>query len=159
MKKKVLSLTLAIVFCLSLMLAASAVSVSEEPVRNLNVVSTDSYPLMPISGAARAFAGGTISGGYGEISCTLGRYLSEGSMQATVTSNTASGTITCFVEFPNGAIQYLGTVPASGGSTPKEPMYTLESGVYTFIFEATSAATFHVSGCIFDWYLLGLMDL
>lgn len=159
MKKKVLSLTLAIVFCLSLMLSASAVSVSEEPVRNLNVVSTDSYPLMPISGTPRAFCGGYISGGYGEFSCNLGKHITSGSVQATVTTNTASGTVSCYVRLLSGDIQYIGTVPASGGSTPKESVYTLNPGTYTFMFEATTAASIYVTAYIFDWYLLGLMDL
>lgn len=150
MKKRLLSLVLAIVFCVSLVIPAASVSAVEVSTPELEVTSVPSDTVRPMYNAVRAGGSGPISGGYGTISCTLGKYITNAGVQAAVSSSSASGNVTCMVQIPNGTIQYLGTVPASGGSTPIVPMYTLVPGTYTFIFQPTTTASLYVSGYIYE---------
>ncbi len=148
MKKRIFSLVLAIAFCVCLMLPASAVSVTEANVPDLEVTAQAVNPLSVNVGPARAGCAGYISGGYGQLTCTLGRSISGGYVQAAVSYGNSSGIVDCFVKLPNGAIQSLGAVSATGGSTPQVPIYSLPAGDYTFMFQCTTTAQLYVSATI-----------
>lgn len=145
-----MSLVLAIAFCFCMVIPASAMSIADVGTSELDVTTQAYNPPASPNSAARAACAGYIPGGGGQLPCTLGRYISSGYVQAAVSSNNSSGTVSCWVELPNGATQYLGTVPAAGGSTPMVPMYTLVSGTYYFIFQSTTTSQLNVSGYIYD---------
>ena len=123
MKKRLLSLVLAIVFCVSLVIPAASVGAVEVSTPELEVTSVPSDTVRPMYSSVPASGGGYISGGYGTVSCTLGKYVTYAGVQAAVSPSTASGNVACMVQIPNGTIQYIGTVSASGGSTPIVHVY------------------------------------
>lgn len=97
-----------------------------------------------------AFNAGDISGGYGTVKVSLVGNITNGGIQAAVSSNGNSGNILCSVTFPNGATQSLGTMYAGGGQTQTVPFYNIPSGTYTFTFYPSSTATFKVMGYIYE---------
>ena len=60
---------------------------------------------------------GTMSDGYGEFTCTLTTKLSHGYAEAYVQTSDHYGTVDIYIRRPNGAIDYVGCVSATGGST------------------------------------------
>ncbi len=144
--KKLFALVFSLVLCVSMYAVPVSAATATPEESNRQVITVDVVSPMSVP----ASTAGYISGGYGTRSCTLTRHLTSGSIQAAVSSSTASGTVECWVIIPNGTYQYLGTVPASGGSTQKVPFYTLATGTYTFAFEATTDAQLYVSGYIYD---------
>lgn len=152
MKKRFMCLLMVFMLCLCTAFSASAESLADDKQPGNVVTMSVSIPgtVKPMINGCPAGTGGYISGGYGEQPCTLAKYISSGWIQATVSPSTAVGTVSCSVRLPNGAYQYLGSVPASGGSTPMIPMYTLKTGTYVFIFEPTTTARLYVSGSIFE---------
>ena len=94
---------------------------------------------------------GSISNGYGELEC----YMTSGCYWPTIQASTGynngvTGTVQCFVEFPNGTIHQLGFIPASNGSTPRVDFYYCPYGYYKFIFEANVSDELDVAGFIYD---------
>lgn len=61
-----------------------------------------------------------------------------------------SGTVECFVVFPNGNRYNLGTIAASGAHTNLRTFTYCPSGTYTFNFVATTAKTVYVYARIYD---------
>lgn len=150
MKKSIISLCLSLV----LFLFSAAFPVYAQEVTEANrlgdfVTMSEPGVAVPMYDGIQAGTSGYISNYYGTLTCTLGRYVSSGYIQAIVSPSTASGNVDCFVKLPNGFTKGLGSVPASGGSTQKVPMYTLQSGTYTFIFQSTTNATLSVAGYIY----------
>lgn len=85
----------------------------------------------------------------GVCSCVLGRNNVDVGICATIDSNSASGNVDCFVRTPSGAMYTLGTVNASGGSTPIRSFPAASSGTYTFYFESSTSATLNGCGLIY----------
>ncbi len=117
------------------------------------VVSTESngggtvspmYSSIPGAGAAN------ISGGYGEVKVRIGKSISTAYFQAAVSPNKNSGSIDVAVEYPNGSIISLGSMPASGGTTTLALSYYIPSGTYTFLFYPSNLATYNVQGYIYE---------
>ncbi len=149
MKKRfALLMAIFMVMCVATMVPVSAASATPEDESNRQIMTVD--VAVPMYNSVPASAGGYISGGYGEKSCTLTRHVYDGGIEAAISPNNASGTVSCGVILPNDTYQYLGSVPASGGSTGIIPFYTLASGTYTFVFEPTTTAQLYVSGYIHD---------
>ncbi len=97
------------------------------------------------------FSGGTISGGYGEVTVHLGKNLSYGGFKAAIAFSSTSGTTSCTVKFPDGSFYYLGVLSLStGDTTPIAPAYYLDSGDYTFIFDASTRDSFKVACSIYQ---------
>lgn len=85
----------------------------------------------------------------GSCSCVVGRNNADLGICATIESSNARGTVYCSVRLPNGSTQGLGTVSASGGSTPIRSFPAASSGTYTFYFESTTPITLDASGLIY----------
>lgn len=151
-KNRIISVLLALTLCI--MCATSAFADSSTPVTedtSKQVVSVSVDPSTArASGDIIGACAGDISGGSGTISCTLGKSNWNASIMAGVSSSSTSGTIECYVKLPSGATQYLGAVPASGGTTAAIPFSHLNSGTYTFYFECSTSARVNVYGYIFD---------
>lgn len=137
MKKRFLGiLSLILALCLCTAVSASAQAPGKGDVARPQTVYTG--------------ANGTIENSYGELQCTLTKRLSHGYAEAYVQANNNSGTVDCFIRRPNGAVDYVGVIPASGGSTGSTSLSVMESGVYTFIFYASTAASLSVYTVIRD---------
>lgn len=152
MKKRFMCLLMVFMLCLCTAFSASAESLADDKQPGNVVTMSVSVPgtVKPMYSSIPANASGYISGSYSTLPCILGKYVSSGYMQVTVTPNGASGVVSCSVILPNGAYKYLGTVPASGGSTPMVPMYTLKAGTYTFTFQSSITEQIYVSCSIFE---------
>ena len=148
--KRTISFLSAVILAICMAFPVSAASaVSNEP----GVASTENAggsTVSPMYSSIPGFNAGYISGGYGVVQVTIGKYISTGYLQAAVSSNKNSGSIIVSVKFPNGSIIGLGTMPASGGTTMLKLVYGLAAGTYTFIFEPTNLATFNVQGYIYQ---------
>ncbi len=153
MTKKIISMILALAFCFCMIIPVSAESFTPTETNTTQrievTVSIAADEPMPIY-SMPASVGGYISNYFGQKTTTLTRNITNGAIAAGVSTSSASGNVFCSVKLPNGAIQVLGSVPASGGSTPKISFATLAKGDYTFIFEASTGAQLYVSGYIYD---------
>ena len=142
--KRTISFLSAVILAICMAFPVSAASaVSNEP----GVASTENAggsTVSPMYSSIPGFNAGYISGGYGVVQVTIGKYISTGYLQAAVSSNKNSGRIIVSVKFPNGSM------PASGGTTMLKLVYGLAAGTYTFIFEPTNLATFNVQGYIYQ---------
>lgn len=117
------------------------------------VVSTESNggsTVSPMYSHTPGFNAGYISGGYGTLRVTIGKSISTAYFQAAVSSNNNSGNIEVFIEYPNGSIIGLGSMPASGGATILKTAYYIPSGTYTFLFYPSDLATYNVQSYIYE---------
>ena len=107
-------------------------------------------PVEPVVGSCIASGAGTCSNGY----CEFNVYLASGNwdayIMAGVSSSSASGIVHCYVMLPNGNIQSLGSVSASGGATSYVYSLHLSAGTYKFIFDASTSSNLEVYGRIYD---------
>lgn len=148
--KRTISYFTAVILAVFMVVPAYAATTAPEEV---NVVATETNSVDTISprySSTPGFNAGYISGGYGELKVSIGKYVSTGYLQAAVSPNKNSGSINVAVKFPSGTIVGLGSMPASGGSTMLKTAHGLVAGTYTFIFEPTSLATFNVMGYIYE---------
>ncbi len=151
---KKLSALLAVTLGIVGILGFSAVPALASPSQlreDLGTPVIDSPTVMDSDPYLLAGTAGNISNGYGELEC----YMSSGcywpSIQAsTGYNNGVSGTVECFVIFPNGSVQGLGTIPASNGATPRVDFYYCPYGTYTFVFESSIPNQLDVAGFIYD---------
>lgn len=103
-----------------------------------------------IIGGLLTSCGGDMSGGYGELTCYLASGNSNADICAGVSASTNSGSVSCYVIFPSGASQYLGTISATGGNTGYYEFGYLSPGTYKFEFYSSTDATLYVYGRIYD---------
>ncbi len=151
MKRSCMCLSLVLfMFLYSMVLPVSAKEAVESHRTGDLVTTSAPGTVEPMYTGVKAGAAGYIPAYYGELSCTLGSYISSGYIQATISPSNATGNVFCSVILPNGACKALGSVPAAGGSTQKVPFYTLKTGTYTFVYESTTSATLYASGSIFQ---------
>ena len=147
-KRSLLSILMSVILTLTMVSPAYAASaVSEEPIV---ISANDTGMVSPMYSNTPGFNAGYISGGYGQLTVTLGKHVSTGYFQAAVSNNKNSGTILVSVRYPNGSYVSLGFMSASGGNTTLKTAYGLSAGTYTFIFEPTSSATFNVQAYIYE---------
>ena len=94
---------------------------------------------------------GEITNGSGELQCVMpfGNYLTR-IQAATGYNNGITGSVECFVKFPNGTIQELGVIPASNGATLEVEFLFCPYGTYKFIYLANVSDTLDVAGFIYD---------
>lgn len=117
------------------------------------VVSTESNggsTVSPMYSSIPGFNSADISGGYGEVKVSIGKSISTAYFKGAVSSNKNSGSIDVFVEYPNGSIINIGSMPASGGTTTLTVAHYIPSGTYTFIFYPSNLATYDVQGYIYE---------
>ena len=97
-------------------------------------------------------AGGqaTIHGGSGSVYVVLdsGNWWTD--IMCGTASTGASGSVSCYVTFPDGVTTYLGTIDASGDHTSYKEFTHCPSGVYKFAFESTTSDTYDVYARMYD---------
>ena len=157
MKKIKALVIMCLVFSLTFSMTAFA---KEQPAEELAVaenvggVGTNSSGedvAVPAFNAIVAVKSGTISGGYGEVDVTLSKKVSYGGIKAAVATGNSSDLVVCAVQFPSGNIHNLGTIPIRAGSaTVITPAYSLSTGTYKFIFEASTTSSFVATGYIYE---------
>ena len=86
----------------------------------------------------------------GSLTCNLGAGNSNADICAGVSPTNYSGTVSCYVTFPNGSTHYLGSVSASGGNTGYYEFSYCSAGTYTFDFYSSIPNTLYVYGRIYD---------
>lgn len=141
--RKVVSLIISITMLISLTPQAQALA-KQYPTPNPVRYSTDPEDII-------AFCSGSISNGSGYLNCLL----TSGNFYATIQASTANngsvtGSVECSVEFPDGSLHYLGTIPASNGSTIPLNVHICPYGNYRFIYETNFTDEIDVQGFIFD---------
>lgn len=113
--------------------------------------SPDTPILRGNTGDLIAFSAGSISNGAGELECDLvyGNYWVD-FQASTGYNNGATGTVDCYIEYPDGSTSSLGLISASNGHTAKREFYFAPFGTYKFIFLASTPDELDVSGFIYD---------
>ena len=102
-------------------------------------------------GELLTFTAGSISGGSGDLSCSLsmGNYWAV--VQAASGPNDGNlGTIDCYLQYPSGSSVLIGTIPASNGQSTELLQYFLPFGEYKFIYYADVDDALEVQGFIYD---------
>lgn len=166
--KRFVSMLLVIAICCACSMAVFAEEPEEVPegagvvTVTVNVPASNEIPPLPdgtLSSPARIYdrllSSAFCSFSYdGQASCVLGRNNISVGICASISSSSASGTVTCFVRTPNNTMHNLGTVSAAGGSTAISSFPTAPSGTYTFYFESTTSATLNGSGLIYQYWCI-----
>lgn len=113
-------------------------------------------PVTPID-TENISVGSLIASGVGECDNGSGSfevYLDSGDFWTDVMMGTAStgvnGAVTCYVQLPNGSTQALGTINASGDSTPTTEIFYCPAGTYTFFYSATTSAHIELYARMYD---------
>ncbi len=149
--RRLFSMLVAVMMVVGASVSAMAAEVTPEVLAPQEVSMSAEDEPMPIFNRAIAANSGNISGGYGEIKVNLGKNVSYGGLEAAVSSNNNSGTISVSVRSPSGGYTTIGGMAASGGSTGITPVHGLGSGTYTFIFVCSNTtATFNLQCYIFE---------
>lgn len=147
--KRILSVALMAILCLTSSLAASAAEETMPTNENISVVSETAVEPR-VLGTCIA-SDGVICGGYDcEFTVTLDRSYNDIYVRAGATGN-SNNAVTCFVTFPDGRTYRLGFVVADG-STTSYLFYdgTAPAGNYTFSFEGTDPGTTGFLGFIYS---------
>ena len=97
-----------------------------------------------------ATAAGSISNGGGSLFCNLGTGNFYSTIQVRSGNNLVTGSINCFVKFPDGTIYNLGSMLASNGATIPANFFIAPYGQYEFIFSTSLTDELEVQAFIFD---------
>lgn len=137
LKKKILATIVSITTAIAMFATPVCAANTDAPVEQENTARQSVGDLI---------AGGqaTIHGGSGIVEV----YLSSGNWWTDIMCGTAStgasGSVSCYVTFPNGNTTYLGTIDASGDHTSYKEFTHCPSGTYTFTFEGNTNDTYDV---------------
>ncbi len=155
LKKLALKKISAVILSVALVLSLFSISAfAEEPALVSTPQVATSASETPVTrqsvGNILTSCGGSISGGYGELTCYLGSGNWWADINAGVSSSNSSGAVSCYVDTPDGNSYYLGSLDASGGSTNYMEFTYCDPGTYTFRFEAGTYDEIYVYGRIYD---------
>lgn len=117
-----------------------------------------SSPFLPCEEIlARRSAGDLLAGGQRTIyngSGIVEVYLDSSNWWTDIMCGTAasgaSGSVSCYVTFPNGGTTYLGTIRASADHTDYKQFTHCPAGFYKFTFESSSTDTFDAYARMYD---------
>ena len=144
--KRLLALLIACAVCIFGTSFVYAEEVTDVPEESIGAIEGGIMPLSNYNNIL-TLASTTFSWD-GECSCLLDWRASNAGIKARISSNDSVGTVDCYVKLPSGSIQWLGTVPSSGGTTRVVEYSSLASGTYTFIFESSNGASLYGVGYI-----------
>lgn len=148
---KVLSVALAVLGIIGFSPAPALAQTSDlKSVLELNS-SFDKTPILRDDDELIVGCAGEIRNGSGELECEMpfGNYWAR-IQAATGYNNGISGTVECFVKFPDGTIEELGFISASNGATPEVEFFFCPYGTYKFIYLANVSTPLDVVGFIYD---------
>lgn len=141
LKKKILATIVSI---------ATAIAMFATPVCAANVPVEQEKTERQSIGDLIAGGQATINGGSGVVYV----YLSSGNWWTDIMCGTAStgasGTVMCYVTFPDGGTTYLGSIDASGDHTDYKEFTHCPAGTYKFTFESNTSHSYDVYARMYD---------
>ena len=137
--KKLLAIVLSVVMCLSCTMAVSASDFGDR----------DDAPTRQAIGPIIATGSGTVYAS-GSIEVYLGSANAWADIKVGSDESEDTGSLSCYVEFPNGTIYNLGSILASGGESNAREFTWCPAGTYTFYFSGTMNVEHSVWAHIYD---------